>query len=258
MQHLIITCDDCGLSEGINVASAALHEAGIATTASVMTNFPAAQHAFDLFARYPTLELGVHLNLTDGLPLTRPVSPSAITQRDARFRRKGALHLRALFPTGRFRSLVEAELRQQIEVFFSAGLQPKHLTTHQHFHVLPALRDLVLDLAREYDVPWVRAHNLGAGVVPHNPFYRPQSSNPAYEDIAMPDYLVGIKWWVGRSPQRLAGLLAALEGAVELVIHPCTPSDSSYPQEVAYPPYERHAEVRFLEQVYPLLSAASA
>lgn len=258
MKQLIITCDDCGLSAGINLAAAALHERGMATAASIMTNFPAAQHAFDLFAQYPDLELGVHLNLTDGLPMTRPVSPSPITQRNWRFRSKGRLHLQALLPTPRFRILVEAELRKQIEVFLSRGLQPGHLTTHQHFHILPFMRDLVLRLAREYEISWVRAYAMGAGVVPQNPFYRPQRTAADFADITLPAYLVGVKWWLGHSPQRLAAIIEMLDGDVELIIHPCTPYDATYPLDVNYHPHQRHAEIRYLEQVFPLLDLRSA
>lgn len=251
-KQLTVTCDDCGLSEGINSATADLHERGIATAASIITNFPAAQHAFDLFARYPTLELGVHLNLSDGYPLTEIKRLSPLTWNDGRFQPKGILHLRAFFPGASFLELAEAELRAQIEVFVQAGLRPKHLTTHHHFHSISSLRGIVLRLADEYGVSWVRAHRVGAGVVPQNPFYT--TGRRESNGVAIPDHLIGVKWWLGYDPERLLAVLKTLEGTVELVVHPCTPEDRSFPDGVSYLPRERFQERCYLENLYPLLS----
>jgi len=257
-KQLIITCDDCGLSEGINLAAAELHDRGMATAASVMTNFPAAEHAFDRFARYPALELGVHLNLTDGCPLTDIKGLSPLTWSDGRFQPKGILHLRAFFPGATFLELVEAELRAQIEVFIQAGLRPQHLTTHQHFHSISSLRRIVLQLAREYSVPWVRAHRVGAGVVPQNPFYTTRRADNDDAGVAMPDHLIGIKWWLGHDPERLLAVLQTLEGTIELVVHPCTAEDRTFPEGISYRPRERFQEMRYLESLFPALNTLYA
>jgi predicted glycoside hydrolase/deacetylase ChbG (UPF0249 family) len=254
MKQLIVTCDDCGLSEGINLATAELYEKGIATAASVMTNFPAAHHAFELFARYPDLEMGVHLNLTDGYPLTDLKSATPVTRQDGRFHPKGILHLRALWPSAMFLQLVESELRAQIDIFITAGIRPQHVTTHQHFHSIPSLRRMVLQLAQEYKIPWVRATSLVAGVVPQNPFFSTRETFPTDKGIFMPDHLIGVKWWVGRSPEQLMSVLRSLEGIVEVVIHPCTAQDSTYPRGVGYPPHERFEEMRYLESLHPMLA----
>ncbi len=106
MKTVIITCDDCGLSEGINLAALALHEKGMATAASLITNFPAVEHAFKLFAAVPSLECGAHLNLTEGEPLTRSDS---LTGPDSRFRGRAAFWRRALLPDRAWLQAVEAE-----------------------------------------------------------------------------------------------------------------------------------------------------
>src|SRR5437762_4661691 len=82
MKPLIVTSDDCGLSPGINLATLDLHAQGIVSSASVMTNFPSTQHALELFRAYPSLSVGVHLNLSEGAPLTHSAS---LTGRDGRF-----------------------------------------------------------------------------------------------------------------------------------------------------------------------------
>jgi len=47
MQRLIVTADDCGLSEGINQATYDLHKRGYISAASVMTNFPGYRRALE-------------------------------------------------------------------------------------------------------------------------------------------------------------------------------------------------------------------
>ena len=69
MIRLMISCDDCGLSTGIDQAVINLHQNGMATTASIMSNFPHVQTAFETYSAYPSIELGAHLNLSDGKPL---------------------------------------------------------------------------------------------------------------------------------------------------------------------------------------------
>ena len=164
MKKLIVTCDDCGLSEGINLATVDLYEQGFVTAATVMTNFPAAQHALDLFARYPLLDVGVHLNLTDGFPLTGIETSSELTQRDGSFKPKSMLIMNALIARQSFLDLVEAELTAQIEFFLNRGLQPQHLTTHIHFHCFSSLRKIIYNLARKFDIGWVRNSELRRGV----------------------------------------------------------------------------------------------
>ena len=117
MKKLIVTCDDCGLSEGINLATVDLYEQGFVTAATVMTNFPAAQHALELFARYPLLDVGVHLNLTDGFPLTGIGASSELTHRNGNFKPKSILFMNALISRQTFLDLVEVELTEQIEFF---------------------------------------------------------------------------------------------------------------------------------------------
>src|SRR5215472_9709161 len=102
MQTLIVTCDDCGLAEGINQAALTLHQRQIATAASIITNFPASQHAYSLFAPYPALECGIHLNLTEGYPVRKVQSLSPLTRADGRFRSRFALFTQAIFPTSTF------------------------------------------------------------------------------------------------------------------------------------------------------------
>ncbi len=249
MQQLIITGDDCGLSEGINHAAARLHECGHLTAASIMVNFDATTHAFDLFKAYDRLEVGIHLNLSDGFPITRPASPSPLTRSNGQFHRRIISMLRTLVPTSSFLELVETELHAQMECFISYGRPPAHITTHRHFHISPALREIIIKLAREYQVPWLRAYRLSASVVPNNWFHSRHIEEDEYPDVTMPDHLVSIKSWMGRDPQQLAEVLHTLEGVAEIIVHPGLQQDETFPANVDYSPAERYQETQYFEQV---------
>ena len=250
MKRFIITADDCGLSEGINQAAAALHKKGMLTAASVMTNMPAAEHAFELFKQCPGLEVGIHLNISDGLPLTRPESPSPLTRTDGHFRRRLISMLRTIVPTPNFLELFEAEMHAQLEVFMAQGLQPGHVTTHRHFHASPLLRKVIVKLARRYNIPWLRAYRLSASIVPHNIFHSSGTEDQDSKPLFVPDHLISIKSWMSREPDELVDVLLELEGVAEFIVHPCTATDDTFPRNIYYPPEERYAETQYFERVY--------
>lgn len=252
MRQLIITSDDCGLSEGINYATVDLHKKGIVTAASVLANFPATAHALALFRQCPSLEIGVHLNLTDGVSLTSATAASVLSGADGRFRSRRSLLAQAIRPTPAFLKAIEIELAAQIEVLINAGFPPRHLTTHLHFHMLPSLRKIVLRHTKTYRVEWVRSFRLSETVVPFNPFFREHSVTKHRSGHTL-DYLAVVQYWKRGDLRRLAEILNRLEGTVELVVHPCTERDVTYPLEVRYSPGDRFEEVKALEKLHPFL-----
>ena len=256
MKKLMVTCDDCGLSEGINLAAADLYERRIATAATIMTNFSAAAHALDLFSRYPSLDIGIHLTLSDGAPLTTVAAPSLLTTPTGNFRNRMLLYIQALVPSAEFRGLLKAELEAQIRVLVEAGIQPQHITTHSHFHVIPTLREIVFELAEQYRVRWVRAYRYAAAVLPFNPVFRTadEPTTDGERPFAIPNYLVGLKYWLNQDPGSLFERLDELDGITEIVVHPSLPQDDTFPEGVYYSPAERHQEVQYLEQLFRLLT----
>src|SRR5689334_23604636 len=64
-KRLIVTADDFGLTEGVNRAILHAHKEGIVTSASLMVNGPAVDSAVAMARANPTLDIGLHLNLTN-------------------------------------------------------------------------------------------------------------------------------------------------------------------------------------------------
>jgi hypothetical protein len=248
LPHLLLTCDDCGLSEGINRAALDLFARGLLTTASIVMNFPAAHHAFALFEQQPGLRCGVHLNLTEGKPLNSPPS-SPLVDAQGWFRPREWLYTQALTPSGTFIAAVEAECRAQIEAFCHRGLPLDHLTTHMHFHIMPPLRAVVYQLAADYGVEWVRSGALEAGYLPFNPFWtnRPRPA-PV---VRTPDHEVPVSAWQSADPFWLAGKLRSLHGMTEIIVHAGIDPDPDFPPLVLLDPAGRAREMHFFERLVP-------
>lgn len=251
--QLIITGDDCGLSDGINHATLRLYKRGMLSSASLMTNFPAAHHAITLFQQHPELEMGVHLNLSDGLPLTQLAADGDLTRSDGRFHDRYLLWAKALFPSTALLELIEAELRAQIDVLVKAGIQPAHLTSHCHFHAIPAIREIVYRLAAEYGVLWVRSTDYRATSIPNNWLLQKQSRSAPDLPFVVPDYLVTLRHWLEKPAADLLDEIHSLNGIVELIVHPGDYHDLSFPAGVRYTPAERQQEMVYLEEFCELL-----
>jgi len=47
-------------------------------------------------------------------------------------------------------------LQAQVRRILDTGLEPTHLDTHKHTHLLPPVLEAVAQLSEEYKIPWVR------------------------------------------------------------------------------------------------------
>jgi predicted glycoside hydrolase/deacetylase ChbG (UPF0249 family)/co-chaperonin GroES (HSP10) len=158
---VVINADDLALSSEVNAAVFESFDRGWITTATVMTNMPGFEEALDLIAaRGLEGRIGVHLNLTEGEPLTEPIRRSrAFCGPDGRYLPEGP----ARWLLGTFeRDAVREELRAQIEALVSRGLRPSHLDSHHHVHTHWPIGTIVIRLALELGIPAVRiSRNCG-------------------------------------------------------------------------------------------------
>ena len=248
MPKLIITADDCGLTEAINQKTCELHQRGYISAASVMTNYPAHQHALAHFRTCPDLDLGIHLSLTDGHPVSGDDRHHPhLLHEDFSFRSNLSLYLRSHFFSADTARWIRNELDAQMRRFTDVGIRPQHISTHHHFHSIPWLRRIVHELAAEYTVDWVRAHDFRASVSPHNLFLRRQRRQERY-NFAMPDYVTAIQACMSLSVEEFCKRLTRLSGTVEIVVHPSPASDPDFPATWHYGLAPRHAETQYLIQ----------
>ncbi len=139
MRRLIINADDLGADEARNEGIFEAMRAGVVTSASLLPNGPALGHALAGIRSggFERVSFGVHLNLTEGRPLSDGLTP--LTGPGGAFLGKAAAH-RLLMRTGdeALEKAIEAETARQIARLLDAGIAVTHLDGHQHVHVFPA------------------------------------------------------------------------------------------------------------------------
>jgi len=149
MSKLIINSDDFGYGRGINHAIIDTYQEGILTSATLMTNTPGFEHAVKLALANPELGVGVHLVLTFLKPLRHDV-PSLVDA-SGNFYRPDAYRQGEI--TVDYSELYK-EWDTQIQKVFDAGIQPTHLDSHHHAHMLTGThQNVILDLAEKYNLP---------------------------------------------------------------------------------------------------------
>jgi hopanoid biosynthesis associated protein HpnK len=156
LKKLIVTADDVGLHPGMTHGALAAADAGIVTAVSVAAVGRAFEPAVELLRDRPALDVGIHLTLVGERPLSPPEKiPSLVGRNGALLSGYPALARRFLLGGIAARE-VEAELRRQIERLLATGLRLVHANAHQHLHVLPRVFEVVLRLAEEHGIPYVR------------------------------------------------------------------------------------------------------
>jgi predicted glycoside hydrolase/deacetylase ChbG (UPF0249 family) len=169
LKLLIVTADDAGLHPGMTAGAVAAHDAGIVTAVSVSPNGRAFDDAVARLRERPGLDVGAHLTLVGEAPLSPPEEVRSLLGRDGRLLSGWPVFARRWL-LGQIRpDETETELRRQIESLRAAGLAVSHLNAHQHLHVLPGLFEIVLRLAEEHRIPWVRIPAEPAAAFPASP-----------------------------------------------------------------------------------------
>lgn len=226
---LIINADDYNTdaerSRGIVEAAAR----GIVTSASALTTSPGLAVALDELAGVLGPRIGVHLNLTNGRPLSKGLR--SLTGPGGDFLPKGAAWRRALargYDLGELRH----EWSAQIEAFFDAGREPDHLDGNNHVHVFPGCVRVCAELARKYDIRRVRLP-LEPPLAPG--LWGPGGAKRAFIGLlaarargvfrscglGMPDRMYGIAWPAAGNAAALCRFLRTLPcGTTELMCHP--------------------------------------
>jgi hopanoid biosynthesis associated protein HpnK len=156
MKRLIVNADDLGLTGGVNRGILDAHYYGAVTSASLMANGEAFEEAVAMSRRATRLSVGVHLNLTQGIPVSPPSAvPSLVDARGRLYLTPGRLLCRLITRRINLRE-IELELQEQIVKVLRAGIIPTHLDGHKHIHILPGISGIVIRLAQEFGIPSVR------------------------------------------------------------------------------------------------------
>jgi chitin disaccharide deacetylase len=155
--RLILNADDFGLTPGINRAIAELHSAGALTSATLMANGPAFDDAIRIAHAQPTLGIGCHVVLTDGIPLSPPETIPTLLGPDRRSFRHSLTDFFAAVLIGKVSAAdIEREALAQIARIQQHGVSLTHIDTHKHTHILARVARPLLDVAERTGIPAIR------------------------------------------------------------------------------------------------------
>jgi predicted glycoside hydrolase/deacetylase ChbG (UPF0249 family) len=233
MLKLIVNADDLGLCEAVNEGIVQAHQNGIVTSASIMANGSAFDHAIRLCQLVPSLDLGIHLTLVEEEPLREANTIPSLVGAGGKLHSHATTFLKK-YVSGAIRiHEVWSELEAQIEKVVSRGISVSHLDSHQHLHALPHIRRISIELAKKYNIPAIRVPSerlrsymlkttKSASRVPQllavNAFSWLGKSMP----LRRPDHFVGFFFGGNLHKENLQTLLQDLPpvGTCELMCHP--------------------------------------
>ncbi len=159
----IVNADDFGYDIIINKAILGSFRSSLITRTSLLVNMSGFEYAIQMVRDYPYLsgKIGLHLNLTEGYPLTTPIlSCRRFCDESGQFVYKRQRPL--FFLNRKEQKAVYAEMKAQIEKAIRAGIRPSHLDSHHHVHTEWAILRLFIRLSKEYHVRNIRvARNMG-------------------------------------------------------------------------------------------------
>jgi hopanoid biosynthesis associated protein HpnK len=243
LKNLIVNADDLGWTAGVNRGIAEAHRNGIVTSTSLLSNGTAFEQGVEMARATPGLGVGVHLNLSDGVPVAPPELVTSLLNDDGVFEGGPETLLLRMARRALVLNEIEQEWDAQIAKIRAAGIEPTHLDGHKHVHMLPGLFEIALRLAKRHGIGAVRVSHeasslrtaLSAGEGQHAGVVMKQGvqarglkllARDAREmaeraGIATADYFCGIAQTGELTREGVAQLLRNLpDGTTELMCHP--------------------------------------
>jgi chitin disaccharide deacetylase len=140
-KRIVLCADDYGQTHAISQGIIKLVQMGRITAANCLVNSPLWQeHAKGLFPFYKQIDIGLHLNLTEGKPLSSLF-------KEVYGERLLSLHqlCRYAYTRRLNEKTIEAECQAQIDCFADTlGFLPHFIDSYQHIHQLPIIRKALI------------------------------------------------------------------------------------------------------------------
>lgn len=156
MKQLIVAADDFGLTKSVNEGIARSYEEGIVTSLNLLPSGEAFDDALSLAKKIGLDEAGAHLALTETTALTGPSAITSLVDADGRFYRGHADFLLKYISGAINLDEVYLEWKAQLKRARETGINITNLSSHEHIHMLPKLLNILISLAKEYNIPAIR------------------------------------------------------------------------------------------------------
>lgn len=156
-KKLIINADDYGLTRSVSEGIIRAHRDGVVTSTSVMINLAQRVDVIELLEN-PSLDIGVHLNLTVGKSVLPKEKIPHLVDENGHFHKRKTTRRPVnddgvvLFDDVPIEEII-LEMETQIRHFIGFGLTPTHLDTHHHIHANPKVMDAIIFSAINSNLP---------------------------------------------------------------------------------------------------------
>lgn len=231
MKKVIINADDLGYHNSVNQGIFEAFRQGVVSSASLMANGEAFLNAVEQLQTYP-LPIGIHFNLTSGIPLSSSHKIPTLLNNNGYFYSKWQFARRFLLNKISIKH-ISIELQQQFQRCLNVGLQPDHFDSHHHIHLIPSIAQALFQITNQKIKAYRSVSNplkitwkspLAAfeqGILSQLP-YKQYSEN-----VCTPDYYTGMELlYVPDKQTMLLQLLKHLRhGITEIMCHPGYPDD---------------------------------
>lgn len=148
---LIFNSDDFGHSHPFNMGVYKGIKSGVIKTSCVLSNMEGYSEAKELAYDLGKIKFGIHINLVEGKSLTK----NKLLIDSKNYFNNGYIDLLKKSFDKNFLNAAEFEMRAQIEKTLG-DFKINHINSHVHTHSIPNLFNLVIKLAKEYKIPYIR------------------------------------------------------------------------------------------------------
>jgi chitin disaccharide deacetylase len=203
--------------------------------ASLMVAGPAAADAVERARRLPSLRVGLHVVLVEGVPALPPERVPGLVNSSGHFRTDMARLGLDIAVRPAVRTQLRAEIEAQFRAYHATGLPLDHVNAHKHFHVHPMITSDILAVGRRYGLRALRVPDEPAAILAAvepgargfpafvAPWTKLLARRARHAGMRAPDHVFGLAWSGAMSAARVGGLIPHLpQGLTEIYLHPAT------------------------------------
>lgn len=243
---IIINADDFGYSSDVNKAIEHAMKIGLISSTTMLVNMSGFEEGILLAKSEDFIErVGIHLNLFEGAPLTKEIQNCPIF-----CDKNGIFHgkkIRFYDPLIMKSSIIYNELFAQIDKAVKSGIRPTHLDSHAHRHTNYFIGNIVIKLAKQFNIPSIRIHpnlNKRKNIL--------SKMMVTIYNVRLTKHGIKCVDYVGSIPE-IKSTLPKLKGIIEVIAHPVykngTILDSEYNSEITQllSPFEEFEKITYAE-----------
>lgn len=154
MQKIIVTADDYGLCDDVNMAIESLIDAGVLSSTNVITNFNS-DFSTSQIKNKKNVSIGLHWNVTTGKPVSNPRYVKTLLNKNGVF--WSIDEFRKRYHRGLIdKNELKYELENQYEIFYKNFGKPSYWNSHENSALYPQEYKVFEEVAREKKISATR------------------------------------------------------------------------------------------------------